>query len=542
MKTLRPGDAQSLISFSGLAIGTVAIWTLLEGGSFSPAPALEDAAMLFRYAENLASGGGLAWNFGEDPGLTDGATDLGFVLVLAPPVALGIPVTAAAWVLNLIAIGLLGALVGWLSRRIWGLPGILTALLVILLMSGPVNRYLSSGFSPPIFGLYLSVIAALGILAARAPSQRRGAWFALGVLTAGAGWWRPEGFALGPIILVAAVLAAIPLKSFESFLRRLNWLASLAGFTAVLLLWVAFRLTYFGHLLPSSAVMKSGGLTGSNAVESMQVIVLALMPLVAIAIARASFAPTRLWVFFLAIVASSIVWLPAIFHLNWWNRMQWPLIPALAIIGVTAVISQPLPSRAKSHDRLVTRLFSGFVIMIFGISLISILRTYSIPGPPYTAYEPHSSLGESLQDVDTSGVRLATSEAGLVPLAIDGPAIDTYGFNNYPIASTQGEGLLAELNRLEPNLLITNGPVPEGLEGRLADPACAYNDPEAYLGSDWMKMHEVLVKYANENDLELIRSIETGRCLAFSIYAGPGLTREVLGAVQGFRSPARELT
>ncbi len=531
-----------LAFFATLAIATTASWTLLETATFLPQPALEDAAMLFRYAENLANGGGLAWNYGENPGLSDGATDLGFVLLLAPFVALGIPVTTAAWILNVVAVGLLGALIGWLSRRIWGLPGILTALLVILLMSGPVNRYVSSGFSPPIFGLYLSLVATAGITLALGPSRRRGAWFTLGVLAAGAGWWRPEGFALGPIILAAAVAAALPAEAFKPFLRRLDWLLTGAGFALVAVAWAAFRLAYFGHLLPSSAVMKSGGWTGGNAVESMQVIVLALLPVAAIAVARAATKPTRIWVFFLAVIAASVVWLPAIFHLNWWNRMQWPLIPALAIIGVTAIVSKTSLKDATRSSYTPLRFMNTLIILVFGIALIAILRTYSIPGPPYTAYEPHSSLSSALEAVDTSGVRLATSEAGLVPLAINGPALDTYGFNNYPIASTGGGALDSELVRLEPNLLITNGPVPLGLEGRLADPGCVQNNPESYLGEDWMTMHATLEAYARDNDMNLIRSFETGACLAFSIYAGPDVPDEVLRVVREFQNPSREIT
>lgn len=528
--------------FAVLAVSTTAFWTLLESHPFTPKPALEDAAMLFRYAENLANGGGLAWNFGEDPGLTDGATDLGFVLLLAPFVALGIPVTTAAWVFNVLAVGLLGALIAWLSRRIWSLPGTLTALLVILLMSGPVNRYVSSGFSPPIFGLYLSLLATAGITLAAGPSRRRGAWFTLGVLAAGAGWWRPEGFALGPIILAAAVAAALPTEAFKPFLRRLDWLLTGAGFALVAMAWAAFRLVYFGHLLPSSAVMKSGGWTGGNAVESMQVIVLALLPVAAIAVARAATRPTRIWVFFIAVIAASVVWLPAIFHLNWWNRMQWPLIPALAIIGVTAIVSKSSTKDAARSTCKPLQLMNTLIVLVFGIALIAILRTYSIPGPPYTAYEPHSSLSAALEGLDTSEVRLATSEAGLVPLAVKGPALDTYGFNNYPIASTGGGALDSELARLQPNLLITNGPAPPGLEGRLADPACVQNDPESYLGEDWMTMHATLEAYARDNEMNLIRSFETGRCLAFSIYAGPDVPDEILRVVRDSQNPSREIT
>ncbi|MEJ2139101.1 MAG: hypothetical protein P8Y61_06600, partial [Gammaproteobacteria bacterium] len=44
-------------------------------------PPFEDAAMLMRYADNLAHGWGIVWNIGEPP--LDGATDFLFMLVVA---------------------------------------------------------------------------------------------------------------------------------------------------------------------------------------------------------------------------------------------------------------------------------------------------------------------------------------------------------------------------------------------------------------------------------------------------------------------------
>jgi len=53
----------------------------------------EDAAMLMRYARHWAAGEGIVWNVGEPP--VDGATDFGFLAVVALLARLGLPLEAA---------------------------------------------------------------------------------------------------------------------------------------------------------------------------------------------------------------------------------------------------------------------------------------------------------------------------------------------------------------------------------------------------------------------------------------------------------------
>jgi hypothetical protein len=309
---------------------------------------------------------------------------------------------------------------------------------------------------------------------------------------------------------------------------RWNWLALIVGFLIPALAWVAFRLIYFGHLLPSSAVLKSAGLNRSNAVESLQVITLALLPLLAVIAFLALIRPTRIWVLLLAVLVASAVWMPVIMHLNWWNRMQWPLVPALAVVAIASVTQVPwsLP-RMPGPVPLV----SATLVMLCAIA---ILRTYSVPGPVYTQYQPHTSMSAALAGVDTSMVRLATSEAGLVPLAITGTALDTYGYNNYAIASSNGSALEYELNRLRPNMIIVNGPAPTELAGALNDPNCATADLTDYLGQRWLDMSHTMMDYARTHGLGLVRS-------TFSIYAATDLPVPVMDAIRSFRTESHEL-
>ena len=131
------------------ALAVCLFWTLVESRRLGvPAP-FEDAAMLFKYAENLAHGFGITWNPGQAPGLTDGATDLGFVLALAPLTYFGLSTVVAALLLNLAAVFGIGMLFGVLNNVLWHRPLWLPVTLAALVAGGPANRYVLSGFSPP---------------------------------------------------------------------------------------------------------------------------------------------------------------------------------------------------------------------------------------------------------------------------------------------------------------------------------------------------------------------------------------------------------
>lgn len=523
-----------------LAVGVVALWTWLEVGSLLPQPALEDAAMLFRYAENLAAGGGLTWNFGEDPGATDGATDLGFVLVLAPLVMLGIPVTYAAWILNLTAIFGLGFLISRVFRRNFELPQVFTFLFVVLIMSTFVNRFVTSGFSPPIFAFLLTLVFMSGLFVSSSLNDSTRNWILLGILAGSVGWWRPEGFALGPMIAVFAVLTSINWNDLNrsELPKRLSYL--IVGILVPVVAWTIFRIVYFGHLLPSSGVMKSGSINRVNLLETMQYLSLTLLPVIAVVIVVSIAKPNRIGVLLLALIAFSAIWMPITLQLNWWNRMQWPLIIPLGLIAVATVAVNSRSYREVGGALLLTQV-NTFAVLILALVAIATLRTFSVSEPPYTSYQPHTAISLALQSVDTTDVRLATSEAGLVPLAISGPAIDTYGFNNYAIASTGGEALIEQLDLLQPNVVVVNGRGPTEVAASFQDPTCNGRDLTSYSGSQWVGMTDTLLQYAQDNALKLIRSTETGSCNAFSIFVSSEVTPEVVAALQASVMDSLEL-
>jgi hypothetical protein len=407
-------------------------------------------------------------------------------------------------------------------------------------MSTFVNRFVTSGFSPPIFAFLLTLVLVGGLYVASTLNYSTRNWIFLGILAGVVGWWRPEGFALGPMIAVFAVLTSINWnKSKRSELPKIS-IYFVVGILIPVVAWILFRMIYFGHLLPSSGVMKSGNLNRVNLLETIQYLSLTLLPILAIVIATSISRPNRIIVLLMALFALSVIWIPITLHLNWWNRMQWPLVIPLALIAVATIATNNRVYRDASGSLLLSRInvVAAILLSLVGITT---LRTFSESEPPYTSYQPHTAISSALQLIDTTDVRLATSEAGLVPLAISGPALDTYGFNNYAIASTEGVALGEQLDLLKPNVVIVNGRGPAEVADLFQDPSCNGRDLTSYSGAQWVAMTDTLLEYAQDNALKLIRSTETGACNAFSVFVSSAVTPEVVDALRAAVPDSLEL-
>lgn len=510
------------------------LWNLIKEGRAQWFPPFEDAAMLFRYANNLASGQGLSWNPGELPSLTDGATDLGFVLALAVLVSLSVPVTSAAVVLNLSAAFATGALLGYLNRRIWGLPPVVISFVTLVIYSGPVNRYVVSGFSPPVFAFLIAAAAGLSALAARTKVDGS-RWQLLlvcsGVAAGLAGWWRPEGFLLSTIMVAPAWLlfAASDMRSV-----RTAW-KPLAAFTVPLFLlgvaWVGFRTIYIGQLLPTSAVMKSGdGIYPKSVVDAALLYCLWAAPLVLLVRGRAGSAARigRKWFpLLVAFLGATLVWLPVNATFNHWQRMQWPLIPALVIIIVSVLAEAWLKSPAVP---------TGSIKTLVAMGLCMALGVFSHADGGYFEAPFHTAVSRALAPVDTSTIRLATTEAGLIPLSITGRALDTWGHNDRSIAESRRGTLEPRLQEFSPNMIIVHGyTAPPELE--LTNTNCTSTGTSG----DWDDMVTRLYAYAEKRNLQLVRSTATGPCAFWSVFVASEVSSEVVLAIRGYSIAGNDL-
>jgi|GEM_PF-6378957 len=491
-------------------------------------PPFEDASMLFRYANIFAHGGGIAWNFGENPGVTDGATDLGFVLVLGGLVRLGATVIQAAALVNLASIFGIGAFFWYFLKKFSSsTPFLFVILSVLIVSSGPLDRYVKSGFSPTVLALIYLVIVGKTLLISPSQINLHKRMVVIGSLCGISGWWRPEGFFFSILLTAASFFTLLHFKKIEPKIMRGYFLWLLTPYAALLFFWSLFRFLYFGHLLPTSAVMKAEtGIHFGNFSNALRFWLLLLAPLICLAVLYVS---GRLTIFYLAIsaftVSMALCWILVSTTLNWWNRMQWPFIPSFVLIILFSIIESPRFVITKTKRSLFIFSIITFFALV-GQSFVH--KNEFVQFPDFT-----KSLSSSLARVNTSNIRLATTEAGLIPLSVTGRSLDAYGWNDYAIARSDGSALSARLLKFSPNLIILHGLPPS----KTVSYSCAIN----YFTPKWNIMSRTIVAYVDTHHLVLFRSILTGRCDAWSIYIASSLPADVQKAIKTFRINGRDL-
>ncbi|MGE0814151.1 MAG: hypothetical protein AB7O93_12480 [Vicinamibacterales bacterium] len=213
--------------------------------AFTRVGVVDDAYISFRYARNLVSGRGYAFNPG-DP--VEGATNLLWTLLMAVPIGLGLPEHLAAAALGL-AFGLLAAVQGWRLARALG-AGERAAFLALATLGLCPDFWLmaTNGLAG---GLYAALLTQTLLAAVTGASPAVvGVWATLLFAT------RPD--AVGLLPLLGIYLAAVPVRGPAPGpppARRLaTFAAVLVAGIGALTMW---RFVYFGAALPNSIAAKS---------------------------------------------------------------------------------------------------------------------------------------------------------------------------------------------------------------------------------------------------------------------------------------------
>ncbi|WP_245900692.1 glycosyltransferase family 39 protein [Prauserella shujinwangii] len=208
-----------------------------------------EAYVTFRYAEQLAGGAGPVFNHGER---VEGYADFLWMAVLAVPRALfGTEVAATAVTLGVLCTLGTVLLAYFVTNRIVriaepagpGLPALGVLAAVLTAGAGSLAAYGASGLGTPLF--LLLVLAVCGLLAARRP-------VVAGVFAAFAMMTRPEGAVLAIVVGGWLLLAALR--------RRENgWAPAGYALGALVLVvpWTAWRVTYYGYLLPNAVAART---------------------------------------------------------------------------------------------------------------------------------------------------------------------------------------------------------------------------------------------------------------------------------------------
>ncbi|MFE0022079.1 hypothetical protein [Amycolatopsis sp. NPDC059021] len=387
----------------------------------------EDAFIAFRYAANIADGNGPVFNAGER--VEGYANFLWLVLISLPKAAFGIGVEGAAVTLG--AIAALGSvlLTYFLVNRIVerALPegaeprpalGVAAALLTAgasgLAVYGP------SGTEMPLFVLLL--LSVCYALAARRP-------VVAGVLVAFAVMTRPDG-------LVVAVLAGLWLV-FAAIRGKHSWWAP-AGYTlgalVFLVPWTAWRVTYYGHLLPTAIDARMSGTFGARVAEGWHYLsgfslvhqgflLVGLVAAVALLLRRGGpdiEARSVVWLLFAVAAGLAVfaVLLGGDSSLSW--RQLVPLPPLLAVASVsaygvlTAVATakpSPRPRAWPAGTRLVPVAAAGLagiavLVSVFSPDMLDRVREWQARGAQL------SEIGSWLGDYLPPGSVISASSPG----------------------------------------------------------------------------------------------------------------------------------
>ena len=219
-----------------LALFQVAV---LQGGD----QLLDDAYIFFRYVDNWLAGHGLSWNPGGER--VEGYTSFLWVLVLAGPRALGAEPVALAHALNTLFFAALALLaLRLLTRAAGGFRAVLALGPLWIATSAQLGAAARSGME-----LVLFLLLALGALYLHLfpPAGARGRVvgglvFALVVLA------RPEGL----LLYLACVVEELWRGRADRSAALRAELPRLAGLLVLLVPHLAWRLAYYGELLPNT--------------------------------------------------------------------------------------------------------------------------------------------------------------------------------------------------------------------------------------------------------------------------------------------------
>ena len=546
-----------LISFLLGALALRSFMPQLAYGIKLPLP-FEDAAMTFRYAENLANGFGIVWNSSDPPSVSDGNTDLGFVLILFPLAKLGISVVNSALLANMAALIGIGIIFYRLNLKFWKLP---TYFLLITLSILGISEWssIAGGFSSTIFGFILILVfyhtySSFEVRNLINTSLTKN--ILLGLLIGCCGWWRPEGFILGPAVFLITLFLlkkSLLKNKFKDFLYKISIVATV--YLTTLALWVMFRLLYFKNLFPTAGLNKFelksliSIETFYNTCNSFIFFASSLFPFWFLIFVFAIIDSRREKIvqIILMLAFVSLLFSPFSLTLNWWGRHWLPMSPIVIAWTLTLLNFKLNKSNIAAFFRVLSfnkmikkRILTVFVISIyicilFSVPFFSSIKNY---GGIYFSMPFTTRMYDALNEYNSSKIRIATTEAGLIPLAMmKSRVLDTYVHNTRSIAENGPVALLPELNSLKPNLLIVHGPVPvKFFENKDCTSPYTRDWPK-----NWTAQTKILYDYAFSNNLRLIRSEETGVCDTWNVFVSNDLPISLITKIAAIPSWSKRL-
>lgn len=451
---------------------------------------VEDAAMLFTYSENIATGEGVVYNPGGEA--VDGASDLLLAFVLAALRFVGLPVEMGAALVNAASLGFIAFAVWFAWRRTgiggrWAAPGAV----VVLLATTPVVYLGATGFGTLFFAALVTLVAFLAVRLGSQPTF--GQLAAVGGAVALAGMDRIEGFVLAGAVVFAQSVTT----------RSLRTLLVPAGIAvSVALVWFAWRWSYFGYPLPNP-FYKKGGLSPGSLTFSLRYILLFGAPWLLILTAGAFIPKSRrlaLTYLFLVVAPWTIIWGLLSNEMNLAGRFQFPAIPVAAVLTASAAsLMNAGLCELRAADARWKRWATALQVVAIGTGVMILLSAVLVTQLEVRGLKTireasfHQEVAGALQASTEGSGTLVTTEAGMVAWKTDLQVTDLWGLNDKRIAH---DGLLvpSEIADLQPDLLFSH---PVKLDF-LAEGVSSTSE------ESWERMNAYLYCFAQTNGYEPI--------------------------------------
>ena len=462
-------------------------------------PPFEDAAMLMRYAQNLAGGHGIVWNIGEHP--VDGATDFLFMATSAALIKIGIPVGRAIRVLGFASHLVTVLLVYFVNRRVHNASYALSFFNGLYLAVGTGLAYVAAYFGTPFFALAAASTWTLGLLLMNredAPFWLSLAFALSGLLT---GLIRPEGVFLASLMLVSVIFLRIQdggsLSSRERIKTRENF-SIIVIFVSVFLLfggaYFIWHWNYFGYPLPNPFYKKGGGGLYWDSFNNSLLYTLRMCApfIIAFVLGLRSKETTRQTIAYLIpVVGFAAMFVFISDETNYGARFQYALVPIVLmswtplVRGLSLSWPQQLNRRERSASLLATVL-AGLGLVYYSHYQNCFLTSYQTScQQPYSA-DGRADMGKLLAAYRDEGYVIATTEAGLLPYYSGWTTIDTWGLNDQFIAHNGGL-TMDYLDKYKPHVIMFHDYYSPLVPPKLT---------EANLAQPWFRMTITMKEYA----------------------------------------------
>ena len=413
----------------------------------------DDAFISLRYAQNLATGNGLAFNPGER---VEGYSNFTWVLLATGAISMGADPLMTVKTCGLIS-GLACLLLAWaLVLRLAPRAGLLAVLAPWYLAISPVLTHHSiAGLESSFFAFLL--IAALYV-ACGPRSSRLWSRFLLVVLLVLLSMTRPEGVGLALVILFVrglvmrpggapSITSAGPIRALaEAFkFTRFEWIVFVLVFGS----WFAWRWNYFGLPLPNTFYAKGqGGL--HSIIDGTQYVLdflrdgggplffgVSLSPLVLGNMRPATWlALTVLAAYLLFVVIAGGDWM--------WNYRflshVLPILAALVSAGAALILARFVE---RSWQTLGMYAVLSLLLLATFIGMGNTeLRMARIVLPAVRSHnylsQNYEEIGLWLKEQTPVDSKVAISDVGAIAYFSERHIIDMFGLNDRHIASIKG--------------------------------------------------------------------------------------------------------